>query len=236
MLPAGSNAESRELERRGYLAAFFPTEIPKFPHIQFLPQKQGRAGSNGRIKGHVRTVKVGKPQFGHQGEAIHPPLNVSGVCVKKRIVRVVFVVGVVHHGADPKPFGQPIMVVERENRGGAERKGQSVIWINFVSCLTVIEEFMQVHPDEESKRITDFETNFVSVVHPVESAPVRLRLHPLPMLVEALDISDLEIEVVVPLACFGRFILAGSRNPPTYTLVRCGKVQPGSEAQVIVVV
>ena len=181
----------------------------------------------------MRTVKVGKPQFWHQGEAIHPPLCVNGVCVK-RIVRVVFVVGVVHHGADPKPLGQPIMVVERENRGGAERKGQSVIWIYFVFCLTVI-EFMQVHPDEESKRITDFETDFMAVVHPVESAPVRLRLHPLPMLVEALDISDLEIEVVVPLACFGRLILAGSRNP-AYTLVRCGEVQSGSEAQVIVVV
>ena len=81
-----------------------------------MTYKQGGTGGYRRIESQVRSVEVGKTQFGHQRNAVLVARFVEIISV----IRVVFIIGVVHHSTGPEPFRESIVVVERKYGGGPE--------------------------------------------------------------------------------------------------------------------
>ncbi len=164
-----------------------------------MTYKQGGTGGYRRIESQVRSVEVGKTQFGHQRNAVLVARFVEIISV----IRVVFIIGVVHHRACPKPFREAIVVIERKERGGTECvDGSGGRDDTVMKQVRIVPVFHTTHYFTDAKRVTDLEADFVAAVHPDFCAPMRLSLHNLALFVETLDVGHLEIEMVVTVGGF----------------------------------
>ena len=130
-------------------------------------------------------VEVGKSQFRHDGDKMAVFNYLIPIC----IIGELFGVGVIDHESGPQPFGQPVVVVQRDGGAGGESVCYGILWVRFAA--------METHPQYGTEGVADFQTGLVAQFHAFIRAPVRTRPHHQPFLAETVYVGCLEVEKMV---------------------------------------